>query len=83
MSDFARTRLAIEAYDAEKPRLENLWFYAMTTEAMEAYVVAEKAEADKVREAFFEDTKHVNSRDHAALLSPNDPWLRRLIRPID
>jgi hypothetical protein len=82
VTDFTHTRKALEAYDAEKPRLDALMFESMTEEAVWAAVAAEKAEADKVREAFFQDTRHVNSRDHAALIGPNDPWVRRLIRPV-
>ena len=74
-----RTKVAVAAWDADKPRRDALWSAAMTNEAVYAAQADEKTEADKVREAFFEDTKDVNSRDHAALIHPDDPWLRRLL----
>lgn len=76
---FTRTRQALQAYDAEKPSIAALFELAMTNEEVEFAVKAEKEEADKVREAFFEDTKEVNSRDHAKLVHPNDPWLRAVV----
>ena len=82
MTDFNRTREAVAAYDTQKPRLDALMFDSLTEDAVWAAVAAEKAEADKVREAFFEDTQHVNSRDHAKLIGPDDPWIRRLIRSV-
>jgi len=78
-ADFSRTREALQVYDAAKPSIKALWELAMTNEEVEFAQKAEKEEADKVREAFFLDTQEVNSRDHAMLVSPNDPWLRNLV----
>lgn len=79
MTDFTRTREALKVYDADTPRRDKLWNDAMTNEAVYAAQAEDKVAADKVREAFAEDTKHVNSRERAFLVSPNDPWLRRIV----
>jgi len=79
MTSFHRTREALVAYDADTPRRDALWDAVQTNEDVYAAEAEDKAAADKVREAFAEDTKNVNSRDRAFLVSPNDPWLRRLV----
>jgi len=79
MDKFTCTRAAVKVYDADKPRLDALWSAAMTpAEFRHAQSEDEKA-ADLVREAFFQDTKDVNSRDHAKLVHPDDAFVRHLI----
>lgn len=78
MTDFTRTREALKAYDIEKVSLRVLWDKAATNEEVVNIEALEKVACDKVRAAFYEDTKEVNSRDRAALVHPDDPWLRRI-----
>jgi len=79
--DFARTRAALAVYDADKPRVQASWAAAQSDEDVAACQAADKEAADKVREAFALDTAEVNSREHAFLINPDDPWLRRITRP--
>ncbi len=79
MTDFARTRAAIAAWDAGARARYECWLAVSTKEELRAAMAREKEEADLVREAFAEDTAHVNSRDNAFLVHPDDPWLRRVV----
>ena len=72
-----RTRLAVAEYDAGEPARYARMMATRTNDEVWAAVAADKAAADKVREAFAEDTKEINSRDRAFLVHPCDPWLRR------
>jgi hypothetical protein len=73
-----RTRSALEIYDAGKSERHAVWDAVETNEDVWACVARDKEAADLVREAFAEDTAHVNSRDRAFLIHPDDPWVRRL-----
>lgn len=76
---FQRTSKALQAYDEDRPRREALWERVQTAMDVGRCVHEEQAAANLVREAFFRDTQHVNSKDRAFLVHPNDPWLRRIV----
>lgn len=63
---FTNTQAALATYDADTPRREALWQDAKTDADVDA---AERADAEalqRVRDAYWEDTKDINSRDHRA-----------------
>lgn len=74
---FERTRAAVAKYDAAKPELSRAYSASMTLREFRAAAAQEKVLVDEVRAAFFEDTKHVNSKDRAYLVHPDDPHVRR------
>jgi len=79
VTSLRRTKEALAVYDADNPRRDALWDAVQTEEDVYAAEAEDKAAADKVREAFALDTQHVNSRDRAFLVGPNDPWLRGMV----
>ena len=74
-----RTQGALQTYDEDRPRRDALWDQVQTNADVERCRHEDELAADRVREAFFEDTQHVNTRDRAFLVHPNDPWLRRIV----
>lgn len=79
LNGMERTKAALAVYDGGKSEREALLDRAESNEDVWAWVAMEKAAADLVREAFAADSAHVNSRDRAFLVHPDDPWLRRLV----
>jgi len=79
MTTFSRTQEALRVYDAGKTDREARFASASTTAELEAALSAETAAARVVSEAFAEDTRHINSRENAMLVHPDDPWLRALM----
>jgi len=77
-----RTRLAVATYDAGEPARHARMMSSRTNDEVWAAVAEEKADADKVREAFAEDTKEINTRSNAFLVHPDDPWLRRILEKV-
>ncbi|HVI42705.1 MAG TPA: hypothetical protein VM577_18895 [Anaerovoracaceae bacterium] len=73
------TKKALEVWDSYTPLFERLWGLADTNSLVEAVYRLELQAIEKVREAFYQDTKEFNSKSHASLIHPNDPWLRNLI----
>jgi len=80
MSRFALTRAAVIAFDADRPRRDALWDAVETEADFILAVATDREAADKVREAFAEDTKDYNSRARAFLIHPDDENIRRWIR---
>jgi len=80
MTTFDRTKEALQVFDATRPARDAKWDAALTNEDVYAAQAEDKQAADVVREAFAEDTREVNSRAQAFLVSPDDPWLRRLAK---
>lgn len=72
----ARTRAALAVWDADRPDRDARWRAAGSDTDFAALIASDEAEADKVREAFAEDTKHVNSRERAFLIHPDHKYLR-------
>lgn len=79
LANFSRTQEALKTYDTDKSRRDAVWGATDTNEAVYAAQAEDKKAADKVREAFAEDTKNINSREQAFLVNPDDPWLRGLV----
>jgi len=77
---FDHTRKALTVYDQAAPERSAAWSAALTNQEDFAEAVArDKRDGDVVREAFYQDTQHTNSRDRAFLVHPDDPWFRRLV----
>lgn len=64
---FENTSKALQRYDASQADRDRLLEVADTTAAFRAWEQIEKAALDRVREAFFEDTKGVNCRDNCMI----------------
>jgi hypothetical protein len=64
---FDNTRAALQVYDADKPRLLQLFESIDSNEDVYAWEAAEKEALDKVRVAFHLDTKDVNSLSNCML----------------
>lgn len=76
---FARTRAALVTYDKLFQAREIL--DGVLTDEQSTRLDSETEAADKaVREAFAEDTADCNQKSNAMLVSPRDPWLRRLVK---
>lgn len=71
-NDFVHSRKALEIYDSEQPAIADLFARAETNEDVEAAVAAQTACADKVRVAFYEDTKAYNSLEDCMRIHPTD-----------
>lgn len=61
---FARTRAALEVYDAGEAARKKMWDEARDAKAVRLAVQKDEDDEFVVRDAFFEDTKDVNSRGH-------------------
>jgi hypothetical protein len=64
--DFTNTRAALKVFDAGKSARDRAWEDA---ESNADVLAAEKADADALtllREAYWQDTNDINSRDHRA-----------------
>lgn len=80
MNEFKNTKAALIVFDATKPEYDSLWEKVDSEEKMKAAQLFDQLAMNKVREAFFEDTKEFNSREHCMLINPDDPWFRNLIK---
>lgn len=85
MTDFSHTKQALRVYDAHRIVRNALWEAASVGEIFDIYVAeqADKEAEDLVRQAFYEDTKEFNSKDHCKLIHPDDPWLRRVVNYVE
>lgn len=61
---FARTRAALDVYDKGEAARKLAWDKARTAAHVREAVEADEAADDLVRDAFYEDTKAVNTADH-------------------
>lgn len=61
MNTFTNTKAAIKEYDLDTPRLRKLWDSVESNEDVYAAEKEEESALRKVRLAFFEDTKEINS----------------------
>ena len=64
MTDFSHTRAALARYDAEAAEREAQWAAAENNEDAQRAMALEQQAIAKVQDAFYEDTQHVNSREH-------------------
>lgn len=80
MPSFPNTKKALEEYDAGRAERDRLWQEAMSNQDMIHYGRVELAAAEKVQEAFYQDTKEFNSRDRCSLVDPDSAFLRELVR---
>ncbi len=76
---FANTRKAISEYDARRTARNALYSNAKTIEDLEHAVSTNRTAVERVRSAFYKDTKDRNNPDQARLVHPDDPWLRSLV----
>ena len=65
---FPHTKVALEEYDMGQPKRQRLYDAAGTDEEVRTWETREKEDLDKVRRAFFEDTKHHNSLDNCMIV---------------
>lgn len=75
-----RTRIAIEAWDALRPVVDQMLWDARTPRDVYRALAFDRLCANFVREAFYTDTQNVNSRSRAYLVHPGDAWIRNAIR---
>lgn len=73
-----RTNLTLQKYDELRAR-HNDSSGKLSNEEIEALWAAWDAAEDDVKSAFALDTSDRNQPENARLVSPNDPWLRRLV----
>ena len=79
MKTFPKTLAALTVYYASKPARDAKVFATETEADFVAAQAEDKAAEDLVREAFAEETADINSRSNAFLVSPEDPWLHRVV----
>lgn len=63
------TRMAFVEFDTTKPEREAAWKNVATDADVLACETADKAALDKVRVAFYEDTKDINNLAHCMIVS--------------
>ena len=62
---FTRTRAALAEYDSGEPARRAVWYGEFATDADDFRAeAADKAALDKVRAAFYQDTKEINSHEN-------------------
>ena len=75
--DFMRTKQALANYRAAGSERDRLWDTVESDADVERADQRDKADADKVREAFYLDTQDINSRDNCMRMHVGD--IRRMI----
>lgn len=83
MTDFARTREALQLYDNRRVVREKCWMNVLGHAGLIKAEQNDKSDVTRVQLAFYEDTKEFNTRENCALIDPDDPWLRRLVEAQD
>lgn len=76
---FEKTRAAAVEWDAGRAAREKAWEDSVSLEEMDEVEKKQNEELRKFRDAFFEDTKHTNSREHCDLVHPDDKFIRELL----
>lgn len=77
---FQRTAAALAVYDADREARKRLWDEIDSDAGVLAAQRVDKEAADKVREAFYKDTKEYNSRTNAYLIHPDESYLRDIVK---
>jgi protein-disulfide isomerase-like protein with CxxC motif len=67
MTDFKRTREALAVYDTSAAERQARWDRVNTTDHVEEAEHQDRLALEAVQEAFYQDTRNVNSREHCAL----------------
>ena len=80
MPSFPNTRKALEEWDNDRSRRDQLWKDAQSKKDMIHWGRVELEAAKKVQEAFYQDTKEFNLRDRCSLVDPDSAFLRELVR---
>ncbi len=80
MANFANTRAALVVYDAGKSTRQSLWDNITDEYSLYLAEKADKEAEELVQSALYEDTSEINCRENCALVHPNDPWLRGLVK---
>lgn len=78
--DLTHTKAAIVTWDDSQAELDARLEANMTNEEVFAWQADVEALRLQVGQAFYEDTKDRNSPSVVALINPDDPWLRRLLK---
>lgn len=81
MTSFQKTREALAVYDANEGARQALWDNAADVAGLLLAEKADKEAEELVQAALYEDTSAFNCRENCALVHPNDPWLRELVKP--
>lgn len=76
MRTFDNTRKALIEFDAGAAERQRLWDSIESNQDVEAAVAADNAAKNKVREAFYEDTKDINSKENCMCVEVD--FMRRL-----
>jgi hypothetical protein len=80
---FTHSRHALQEYDNGQPARDAAWNKVHTASAakvdavFEQFLKREAAELEVLQEAFYQDTKHINCRDHCKLVGVGD--IRRVL----
>jgi hypothetical protein len=69
---FPNSYEALEEWCAGRSWRKAQWDAVQDNAGVQKAQDAEDLACEKVQEAFYEDTKHINSRDHCKLVSPYD-----------
>lgn len=72
MTNFTNTIAAAQRFAVKNAEHQEIMTIADTLEDIEALERDMKIEANKLRAAFYEDTKHLNSQNDVALMEPKD-----------
>jgi len=75
--DFTRTKQALAEFDAGRGERDHLWNTAECNADVEKADQRDRADADKVREAFHLDTLDINSRENCMRIHVGD--IRRVV----
>lgn len=79
MTDFTRTRRALQRYDEGLPNRQRLWAAVYNARTLADAERADRRAEDLVRVAFALDTAAFNPPDRAALIHPDDPEFRAIV----
>jgi len=76
---FEKTRAAVAKWDSARDERNRRWETCETLEEMDEIEKSQNEELKEFRDAFFEDTKHTNSREHCDLVHPDGQFIRDLL----
>lgn len=74
---YERTRKALELYAESRPARAKLWDEALDTQGVRKAEHADSKALTELQNAFYEDTKDVNTRSHCACVPASD--IERLV----
>jgi len=72
MTDFTHTLAAMRVYESTLPERNAAWDKVETNEDVDELYRCDMEAVDKVRDAYYEDTKAFNSREHCSRIAYSD-----------